>query len=448
MEWAEVYHSLVRKRNSCEGPLDAIVEEHCRLQQEFAAVVAEAKVLKGENTRLAKENELLSHDLNTAGHSKGSAPRVKSLEAQVEALQSDFDEFRRSQQRVITKYDDDLAEAKKQLELSQDREKKLQREIAELEKKLQTTSRDLHSTQESLQRTNEELEATERARETLIKESLMKMETMQHVKIKAVTKAVEDFIALRDTRDMHKVVHLNTFMRDVVVDAIEMMGSDGEQHVAEVLHKGYGDASEMLTGWVEYLGSEVKLFTDVLLKKETWVAVEAETRSRGLSLLVPKMASYVDFLTSSCFPCSQEWNIYCAYLTDAVLQCVSAASATTALPPLPSLTFRLNTISHIAGEFMQLLTSISEQWAARPSYAKGTGGLNCASLLHTASAGVQTFTSDTCVKIATQAMASVHRLFDDLYIIDMSHYKKYKHKDAYTKVCAWCMCTAHSTTSI
>eukprot|EP01064_Diplonema_japonicum_P013120 TRINITY_DN20523_c0_g1_i1.p1 TRINITY_DN20523_c0_g1~~TRINITY_DN20523_c0_g1_i1.p1 ORF type:complete len:597 (+),score=135.32 TRINITY_DN20523_c0_g1_i1:33-1823(+) len=431
MEWSELYHSRVARRNGCQvRPFEGIFEEHSILQKEFSAVSAELKQFKHENAKLVEENELLNHDLGAKNNGKGSAPRVKSLEAQIEVLQVDLDDFRRSQQRVICKYDDDLSETKRLLEKSEEKCKRLQRERDELTKNLESTGHDLRGAQETILQKNTELEETERQNENLLKESLKKLESLQHVKLKSVTKAVDDLKAI-DTVDLDKVAHLSNYVVEVAADAIEMIGEEGEQEVRGILEQAHVDMQEQIGRWMKHIKDEINMYTEVLLKKETWSATQAETRSRNLSLLMPKVASTSEFFTLLCFPSYHEWNTYCTLATDALLQCV--ASASTTAKTLPSLTFRLNTISHLYSEYEKLLVTLSQAWAARPSHLRDSPSLNAASLQRSASSAFQAASNELCNTIAQQCIVSVQKYFDEIYTIDMAHYKKYKHKDSYSK---------------
>ncbi|KAJ9458905.1 hypothetical protein DIPPA_15385, partial [Diplonema papillatum] len=70
------------------------------------------------------------------------------------AMQTDLNEFRQSQQRVVRRYDDDLSDTKKLLEKSEMKIKKLENEAALLQDQLRSAHHDLTDTKECLQKTS------------------------------------------------------------------------------------------------------------------------------------------------------------------------------------------------------------------------------------------------------------------------------------------------------
>ena len=137
--WEESLRQQVACRNDKESvPFRGLVQEHGDLQVECRELRVLVEKLKRENEKYGKENELLLHDTQAGKGGKyvhASAPRVKSLEAEVALLRTDADDFRRSQQRVITRYDDDLTQTKQLLEKSEAKCKNLEEDKSEYAKK-------------------------------------------------------------------------------------------------------------------------------------------------------------------------------------------------------------------------------------------------------------------------------------------------------------------------
>ena len=133
--WTRVLHAALRRRNALEAaPFRSVVDEHCTLQRAWREADSECRVLRRRSDALAEANTLLEADLEAARGCPGaraggaSASRVRSLKDELEALKCDSDSFRRSQQKVIDRYDGDLEDARKQLAKQTDQCRRLAQE--------------------------------------------------------------------------------------------------------------------------------------------------------------------------------------------------------------------------------------------------------------------------------------------------------------------------------
>eukprot|EP01063_Lacrimia_lanifica_P000169 TRINITY_DN1006_c3_g1_i2.p1 TRINITY_DN1006_c3_g1~~TRINITY_DN1006_c3_g1_i2.p1 ORF type:complete len:697 (+),score=289.36 TRINITY_DN1006_c3_g1_i2:123-2213(+) len=437
--WAAALLPAVRLRNRCERGYAELIAEHARLQALARQLAAERKQLARTVAALQSENELLEQDVAASkSGTKASGPRVKALEAELRSLQTDMNEFRKSQQKVICRYDDDLAEARRRLDASEAKAKCLQKEKAELLTRLESTNIKLH-------RTNDELENTEKEKELLLQIQRDKLEGLADVKTKAVLKALAQLreqlgvaprpggresppqdgaVASPPGRmtfgggdDMLK---LTNYVRDVIDDAVEHLGDEGPCTIAQCLEDEAEDFTEWFNQWHERWFDDALLAKKVLFDAEGWVP---PTRADGrvapeldkVTTFMTQLGDGVAVLERLPVPCGRAWERYAVAVGEAAMLVaaevcawdggerrgsvsngsrngVSSSNASASSkagarsPPLPPAAggefspahlgfYRLNSLAALDAQYDTLLTRLLAAWHRRPPHLRGTGAV-------------------------------------------------------------------------
>ena len=311
------------------------------------------------------------------------------------------------------------------------------------------------------------LEATEKEKEDLVRSTEQRLKDMYGHKMKGVLTALEAFQeefagggsggstsnASQSSRrsspvstDYGEMQCQFGKLRTVVVDAWDKAGDDCRPDI-EARVAGLGEALQAsFERWTVSTKEDLVLYAKVLLEKERWDGgtggSAVQRSSRGLAMVMSRLRSDAEFLYESFAPCDEAWLQYAQSAAGVV---VTLATEAAAMPgrqaaAAGSVAYRLNTLGMLAAQHDAFLSELLRAWNARHPLVKGTPTLDLTAVHERCSATLRTLSQSLSTTLASLVFAHAQRPLSLLYTVDMSYYKKYKNKDAYTKVWVAVLC--------
>eukprot|EP01062_Namystynia_karyoxenos_P073766 TRINITY_DN70588_c0_g1_i1.p1 TRINITY_DN70588_c0_g1~~TRINITY_DN70588_c0_g1_i1.p1 ORF type:complete len:749 (+),score=254.43 TRINITY_DN70588_c0_g1_i1:108-2249(+) len=445
----------VRRRLERETfPFVAPLRELAHAREQHAAAQAELGALRRRNAELEQLAQLAAHDSGGGGGaSAGSAARVADLERQLERMREEMSAYQRTQQRVLARYEDELSAARKAEQEAAGQARRAKEEAERLRKLAAERGDALTAQRDALSAVQGRLSAAEAESSRLSAEREHRQDEMSHVKLKDVRRHCEA-LAAKQGADGAAGLRDACFaefpgLRDVVEDALGCAGDEIRPGVIDALTTLGQRLERTLDTWLGDAKTEWLLLQTTLLDREHWQPQRDQVRSREIPALYAEMRSKACTLARVFLPSDVSWRHWrgLCQAVGGVTQQLAVSIAAPATTPdahrgYPEFVFRLNSLVAAWEDYLGIVSTIERDWTAIQ--------LCCGGLLRGGSgdrfadiAGMSAATADVLAAQATvlcHAAARVllppHALtqqFADLYTIDLRHYKKYKHREEYTR---------------
>ncbi|KAJ9458906.1 hypothetical protein DIPPA_15379 [Diplonema papillatum] len=200
--------------------------------------------------------------------------------------------------------------------------------------------------------------------------------------------------------------------------------------------------------WLNGMTEELLLYKRILVEKETWGASplsssqgssgsresSSKVWSEHIELLMARLEDSFEFLKQSFIPCSWAW-VTLASTVDRIVEDVVAETAT--LPAqssnLPSVTRRINTLAFLDDRYPALIDSIVAAFTARHEFIRDGSVGELLEVFAETRSSIFPRAQQLIPTASSLAFTASSSVLNALYSIDMNHYKKYKHKDAFTQ---------------